>query len=294
MKAEREESPAGSSPSPRIVELVGPPGSGKSLAVHLLGEVLRSRRYEVLTHSDVRGRCLDRTLAGRLSSALAPRPLRRIARALAYRLAYAVEVMRFMGGRPRLASRVLRGQVVRRVPLRERALALGAFCDAIVWWGLCGRRAAPGEILLLDEGFLQRAVNLFASRTERPDARKIRRYVALAPRARLAVYLRSPEGLCVERVRLRGILPDRLAGDAGAGLLRFVAHAREAVEIAAGAARLAGHQVIEVENTGDRLALGESLSRATSLSLPGPEAEHGAEPLGRSAPPEGARREGRG
>jgi hypothetical protein len=267
-----------------VVELLGPPGAGKSLAVDLLKEVLLGRGYAVLTHADERHRCLERTLAGRFSRAALPAALAGFARPLLYRAACPLELARFLVRCPRLVGAVLRRQLTRRVSLRERLLALNHFFEVAMRRGICSRRLAPGEVLLLHEGFLQRVVNLFSSAGERPDPVLIERYVSLAPRGDLVIAVGAPEPLCVERVRSRGSLPDRLGGDSGAKLEQFIAHAAEALRTALLTFKRAGGRVIEVENSGDRAGLMESLHRLTSPVLPGPEGPGGpAHPPGAAA-----------
>jgi hypothetical protein len=58
------------------------------------------------------------------------------------------------------------------------------------------RHARPGEAVIIDEGFVHRAVQLHASCVERPAPRQIASYVRSVPRADLTVVVHAPTHIC--------------------------------------------------------------------------------------------------
>jgi Ser/Thr protein kinase RdoA (MazF antagonist) len=112
------------------------------------------------------------------------------------------------------------------------------------------RHGRAGEVLILDEGYVHRTVQLHSSAVEHPDPARITDYVAALPLTDLVVVVRAPVDQCQERVRHRGVWRP-LAHRSPDEIDRFVANAHEAVRLATTAVRAAGRAVIEVDNAGD-------------------------------------------
>jgi thymidylate kinase len=112
------------------------------------------------------------------------------------------------------------------------------------------RRPEPGEVLVVDDGFLHRSVALHASVDETPDLDAVARYVASIPVPDLVVAVRARPATCVRRIGERGLWRHR-AGMSDEDLARYVEHADAVVEAAVAAAREQGWRVVEVDNDED-------------------------------------------
>lgn len=233
-----------------VVEFVGVPGAGKTTVALETVTALRRAGVTATVPTEVGRADAARTLLGGLLRVLLPR--RAADRAL-----WQLHLVRTIGGRARvvlqhagLVRHVLRSQWGRPVPWRLRQHALR-------WWfAHAGRRAAlrcgdrPGEVLVVDDGYLHRAATLHASEEQAPDAAAVTTYVDRLPPADLVVRLRVDPATCARRVEARGAWDHRpLDHD---GRVRLLRHAGEALEIAVARARLRGWSVLEVDADGVR------------------------------------------
>lgn len=229
-----------------VVEFVGAPGAGKTTLAAATVAGLRRTGAAALTPTDAARPDAARTRVGRAVRDLAPPRL-------AGPLLWWLHLARGWVGRghvarrqPRLVRHVLASQWRRPVPWRLRRHALG-------WWfAHAGRRVAvrtgarPGEVLVVDDGFLHRAATLHASEHQRPDPGAVRAYVDLLAPADLVVHVRVPPGTCARRVAARGAWAHRPLDDRRR--VDHVRHAAAALDVAVGRARETGWAVLEVDN----------------------------------------------
>ncbi|HSK96909.1 MAG TPA: phosphotransferase, partial [Euzebyales bacterium] len=242
--ADRSQAPA------LVIEVAGPPGAGKT---SLLPAVLRAceavglRPYTV----DLAARAFARrTAAGRLAARL-PAALGRRALWAVFYLGSAVGAARLAWRRPAMAWYVARTQSRRPAgaDVTERRVLYWYFRTAGAYEFL-RRLGRPGEAVIIDEGFVHRAVQLHASSVERPEQPQIAAYVRSLPPSDLLVVVRAPAALCHQRVSERGVwqrLQHRDADEVG----RFVANAHLAIEHAADALRDGAATMIEIDNSQD-------------------------------------------
>jgi thymidylate kinase len=233
--------------SPIVVEIVGAPGSGKTSLLPAVEEGLRDGGLHPYGVEQAARPFAARTRLGAMCSPL-PEPARGKVLWAAY-LAYSyADALAFALVRPALSARVIGSQLGRapEAHARERRV-LFWYVRLAGSYRFLTRRAREREALVLDEGFVHRAVQLHASSVETPRPAEVERYVATLPAPDLVVHVRAPVGTCERRVRERGVW-DRFDGASSSELTRFIANAHRATELAIAAARARGWPVIEVAN----------------------------------------------
>jgi thymidylate kinase len=237
-------------PGPLVIELTGGPGAGKTtLLPHVLQAVVDNGLAPL---ESVRA---ARTLAART------RPGRAVVRWLGDRnrdralwsiyVAYATILgVRLSAFRPEL-RRVLLAQTRRpREAMVSERHVVRWFIRHAGTERLFRRFGAAGEVLVVDEGYVHRVVQLFTSAVERADLEGIRRYLEQVPAPTLLVVVDAPANTAWRRIQSRGIWP-RMSGMDETAVAAFVRHASEAVGFASSCARESGWQVATVDNTSD-------------------------------------------
>jgi hypothetical protein len=228
-----------------IVEFVGTPGAGKTTLATALVALLEERG---IASADVVGAARDhvrRTRAGRVIARAEPPRLRDFLLWQTFYLLGVAQAVRFGVERPALVGHALRSQLRPGLPFRTRAHVLYWFVH------LCGRyrflraTSTEREVLVVDDGFVQRAVHLFASPFDQPDASRIRAYIDVIPPPDLLVVAVADWRECERRVRERGILPHarRLRS---AELSRYFERAAQVVEVVIRRARERGWDISEI------------------------------------------------
>jgi hypothetical protein len=231
--------------TPVIVEFVGTPGAGKTTLASALVALLDERG---IAAAGVVGAARDhvrRTRTGRLIARSTPRWLRDLLLWQAFYVLGVAHAVRFGLEQQTLVRHAVRSQRRRGLRLRTRAHVLYWFVH------LCGRyrflraTSKAGEVLVLDDGFMQRAVHLFASPVDEPDASEIRAYVDAIPAPDLLVVAVAGWQECERRVRERGIWRHarRLSP---VKLSRYFEHAEQVVAMAVGRARERAWNVVDV------------------------------------------------
>jgi thymidylate kinase len=114
------------------------------------------------------------------------------------------------------------------------------------------QHARPNEILLFDEGFNHRVVQLFTSSIEKPTQAQIAAYIDLLPQPDLLIFVQASTAVCEQRIYQRGLW-QRARHKTPAEIAQFVRHAHEAVELATAYARHKRWLVLEVANDGQDL-----------------------------------------
>jgi hypothetical protein len=253
---------------PLVIELVGAPGSGKTTMLPIVLDACRSAGLDPGTVVGVARPLALRTSLGRVVRTLPEGPMRSRASWLVFRSACAMTSLTQVVRTWPLAWRVLSSQWGRTTEAEARD-------RRVVYWfhrllghhGFFLRYAAGKEVLVLDEGYVHRVVQLFASAVEDPDPLAVRSYLATVPVPDLTVSVHAPVERCIERVRARGVwtrYADRDDDEVG----RFITHAHHAAELAASHARERGWNLIELDNGTDDLdASGRALRNAVMQRL---------------------------
>jgi Ser/Thr protein kinase RdoA (MazF antagonist) len=131
----------------------------------------------------------------------------------------------------------------------------------------------PEKIVVLDEGFVQRAVNVFGWAHGPLPVRHLARYLKLAPLADVVVMVEVDGRSARGRARARG-LPQRVAAKPADEAERFLARAEQVIDEAGPLLEALGVPTIVVNNDGTREAavgaLREHLPRLTGAVEPPP------------------------
>lgn len=264
-----------------IVEFLGTPGAGKTTVATALVALLEERG---IAAAGVVGAARDhvrRTRVGRVLARAMPGRARDLLLWQAFFVLSVADAARFGLEHPALVRHAVRSQLRPGVPVRTRAHVLYWFAQ------LCGRyrflrsTSAEREVLVLDDGFLQRAVHLYASPFDEPAEADIATYVDLIPSPDMIVLVVAGWQECERRVRERGIWPHARHLSA-AELSRYLERAERVVEMTTRRARERSWNIIPIEteggsSTGD---LQVPLASVLASMAAGPDARGGPTPDG--------------
>lgn len=234
-----------------IIEFIGAPGAGKTTLLPGVIRHFESRNCPAYTVVEAARPFASRTMVGKAVQQLAPASWRQ---PLLWRVFYWLSVahrVKFMARHSRLVGQVLTSQRQRpaEADVRQRQVLPWLFRH-MGYYEFLRSQAQPADVLIFDEGFVHRVVQLFASSAETPAKSDIAAYINRLPRPDLLIYVQASPALCQERIYQRGLwqraqhkTPDQIA--------RFVANAHLAVTLAVAHARSQQWPVLEVANDGE-------------------------------------------
>lgn len=234
-------------PAPVVIEFAGTPGSGKTTVARHAADLLRAMGRTPATPVQLARDLAARGLVGRLAAAAPDRLRRRLLWAV-YLVESTVAGVWSVLRRPALAATLLAQRRRPATSMTRRRGVVRWFLRHAGTERLFRRRAIEGEVLLADEGYLHRAVQLFASETERGVKDQLQRYVSAIPVPDLVVVVDTPVELCLERIEGRGVW-DRWQGRPDA-LRSFLENAEATLVVTTAAAHDAGIDAVRVDNTG--------------------------------------------
>ncbi|MGE5073592.1 MAG: hypothetical protein ACM3MF_09200 [Anaerolineae bacterium] len=230
-----------------VVEFIGTPGAGKSTFLPGVKEYFALHGMQPWLVIEAARPFVQRIAAGRLIAACAPRKLRGPLLWQVFSQASRLYQIKFRREHRQLMESVLRFQQQRPISDADREHVLHWFINLTGQYSFLRAHARPGEVLLLDEGFVHRVVQLFASEAEDLDAERIRAYLDQIPLPDLLIRPVASTQTCLERVYLRGVWK-RFRDRDKASIARFVANAHEAVNIAVEHVQARGCPVFQVVN----------------------------------------------
>jgi thymidylate kinase len=236
-----------------IIEFIGAPGAGKTTLLPEVTRFFESRGCRAFTVVEAARPLARRTPGGRLVQRLAPAVLKR---PLLWRVFYLHSIghrLSFMAQHLRLLRQILASQRGRpaAADVHQRQVLPWLFRHMGYYEFLC-HHARPDEILLFDEGFIHRVVQLFTSSAEQPDAARIAAYIDRLPQPDLLIHVQASTAVCEQRIYERGLW-QRAQHKEPAEIARFVRYAHKAVELAVAHARRKRWLVLEVANDGEGL-----------------------------------------
>jgi thymidylate kinase len=232
---------------PLVVEFVGTPGAGKTTLATGLVALLSEEGLNAVTMLGAARPHTARTLPGRTVRRLAPSQLRR---PLLWQLFYwwsVTHAVRFGAAHPTLFTFVLKSQLARPITVKRKSHNLFWFFQLAGRYRFLTAMAQGPVVLVVDDGFLHRSVQLCTSHLEAPDPAKVNAYVALLPKPDLTVHVLAPVNVCERRIRERGVWAHSI-GLSTSELARYVEHAEQAVAYAVQDARERGWAIVEIDN----------------------------------------------
>lgn len=255
-----------------IIELVGAIGAGKSTLAGALQEWLSERGFEALSPADGLSRCLARSPSWRLACRLLYLALgERRGRRATVRVGRTLALMRFVLAHPRLAWLAARSAGELPLPRWHRRTIRRLFFQVAAEYQFLRGRLRPDEVVVFDEGFVHRAVNLYGWRENGIDRALLSRYFARLPASDLVVLVTAPAEHCAARSRERG-LPRRLRGQEEKVISRLLANSALIAGLAAGYLAESERPYLVVENGGPLAesvaALRAALERLPTMEIP--------------------------
>lgn len=153
---------------------------------------------------------------------------------------------------------VFSSQVSRPISWQHRYWVLRNFLRNIGRYHLISQTMGTEEILIFDEGPLQRATALFSSEKEIIDIEVLGKYLSKLPTSDMLLHISAPIEICVERFQNRA-LPKRVQGLGKKEIISFVENQSHAVGDIINLVQKKGLPVYSIPNTGSLFQLDEHL-----------------------------------
>lgn len=253
-----------------IIEFIGTPGAGKTTLLPIVIDFFEEQAYKAYTVVAAARPFASRTVWGKVVLGLAPLSWQR---PLLWRVFYYLSViyrLKFIAQHPRMMGQLLTRQI-RRPPaadVRQRKV-LTWFFRQIGYYEFLQLQAKANEVLVFDEGFIHRVVQLYSSSIEKPAQAQLTAYVDLLPQPDLLIFVQASPATCEKRIYGRGLW-QRAQHKTAAEITQFIHHAHQAVNLAVGQARHKNWTVIAINNDGDDLTAVRAHLRQQLAQIPLP------------------------
>lgn len=252
----------------RSIEFYGQVGSGKSTVAQAAQRLLLEAGFEPIDMKTALHRCLDRSrLASLVATFLPDRYCYRVVKAVYRRVMYPLYSLRLALVNPRLAAAVIGAQLGNGLPWWHKRQIWRLFFNLANGLSFVSGRLAEDEILLLEEGLLHRAINLFSWQMDGVRTGLVKQYLDHLPALDLAVRVEAPLDSCQERMLSRG-LPSRLEPKDDQTTTVFFENAGQIVALISNHVAASGRPAIVVDNGGGRGQFEAALAAALSRALP--------------------------
>ncbi len=235
-----------------IVEMLGAPGAGKTSLLPAAREFFNRRGLRAWSVVEAARPAAASTRLGRLAARLLPEPLRGFA---LWQIFYAGSrrcQRDFRRQYPQLVEGVLRDQRRRPISGYDRRHVLRWFLHLTGVYSFLRANMDSTDVLIIDEGFVHRVVQLFASEKEELQPRRIIAYLDAIPRPDLVIIVSAAPEVSRQRVFDRGLWP-RFQRKSRAETLSFLERAQAVVEIAADHLTRAGWSLVRIDNDGQEI-----------------------------------------
>ncbi len=236
-----------------IVEFIGTPGAGKTTFMPFAQDHFRDQYFCPYSVVEAARPFAARTSIGKKMQYVSPVRMQRF---LLWQIFYAYSYVyrsRFSAYNKKLMKTVLNYQSLRPISTADKRHVLRWYLHLTGSYEFLRTYAQAGEMLLFDEGFVHRVVQLFASENESPNFEEVKNYLDLIPKPDLVIYPKTSASVCEERVFERGVwkrFQKKGRNETG----KFIRNAHKIVNYAVQYIRTKGWVVIEVDNNHVNLA----------------------------------------
>lgn len=236
-------------PPPRamIVEFISTPGAGKTTFLPVVKDFFASRGLQARSVLEASRPFARRTKIGRWVNRQAPPSLKNPLLWQVFYQASRIHRSKFRNENRELFDSVLHFQRTRPISQADRHHVLHWFINLSGQYQFLKEHSEADDVLIFDEGFVHRVVQLFASEVETPDEARIQSYLSLIPEPDLILTPRASLETCIERVYRRGIWK-RFKGRDEKVVSRFMSNAQTVVNLATDYVYTKGHPVIQIVN----------------------------------------------
>ncbi len=241
------------------IELMGPPGSGKSEVMKNLlhyhnRQVRKSEKWIEAKHASI-FQFFDNNLL-LFGLKLIPERVALLARnELANRSTKFKQAgEKFMEDNRQWIERIYSSQAYNQMPESEAQLGIHRLKEIGACYELLKSKA---NWVFFDEGYLQKIMGFFLTIQNQDPHNMIRDdvsdYVKSAPNPLVTIRIDAHETVCLERmINRRKELPDRLRNLETGKILQFLKNSRKLFEVVTEVLRAENQNVIEIENNGDQ------------------------------------------
>ncbi len=241
-----------------IVEFIGTPGSGKTTLVPVVTGYLNEIGFQAYPVLDAARPFAKRTLSGKLIDKILPMfLLNKILWQIYYFSSY-LNRRKFYKKNRALMEEILQFQEQRPISRYDRHHVIHWFIHLTGNYEFFLKYLQPKDVVIFDEGFVHRVVQLFASENEEPDFELMVVYLNLIPKPDLVIFTNTPYEICKERVFSRGIW-ERFRKKEPEDTSKFIFNASKVVNFSVDYLRKKGWNIIEVQNGHDDISTAEKL-----------------------------------
>jgi thymidylate kinase len=236
-----------------IVEFIGTPGAGKTSLIPVLESFFAQRNQIARTVVEASRPVVSQTIIGKSITKLSPISLRDPLLWQAFYLMSYLSRGKFSKEHPALVSHVRTTQGVRDIPEEERDHNLYWWFHLSGYYQFLAPRLKSNEILLLDEGFAHRVVQLNASDHEDLNQEDLSLYLDLIPKPEILIYVDVPAEECERRVYERGLWP-RFAHKSRQQVSNFISNSHFVVSKTVEMLKSRDWDIIEIDNSAESIS----------------------------------------
>ncbi len=230
-----------------IVEFIGTPGAGKTTCLPVVKEFFAAQGFQTWSVLEASRPFAQRTSFGKWINSWAPTSLKSLFLWQVFYQSSKLRRITFRSENRELINSIIGFQRKRPISPTDRHHVLHWFINLTGQYQFLKEHAQDNDILIFDEGFVHRVVQLFASEAETLDEVRIHSYLSLIPVPDLIISPHASLETCFERVYRRGIW-ERYKDRDLTNVFRFMSNAHDTVGIALDYIRMRGWPVIQVNN----------------------------------------------
>ena len=251
-----------------IIEMIGTPGAGKTTLLPVISDYMKQKGFQAFTVIEAARPYAKKTNLGKMSVKILPKSLQGPVLWQIFYLYSYLGRRRFSRKNQKLVETVFTYQHKRPITDKDLNHVLHWFIHLTGYYEFFINRLEPKDTLILDEGFVHRVVQLFASENEEPNFQLVAEYLDLIPKPDLIVFTDAPEEVCKERVFSRGVWK-RFRDKDPKDTIKFISHASRIVSFSTNYLREKGWSLIEVQNGAQDISIAQQslLQSLSNISL---------------------------